>query len=56
MYAGTYRYGIQSVLSTAGWRAAKATTTAKQAAAPRSDLVQPYPTPVTSPRNRPFSA
>ena len=34
-------YGIQSVLSTAGCSETKATTAAKQAAAPRSDLDQP---------------
>src|ERR1700722_17551102 len=37
-YAGTYKYGIQSELSTAGCTAARASTAAKQAAAPRSDL------------------
>src|SRR5215831_15911003 len=46
-YAGTYRYGIQSVLSAAGWRAARPTTVAKQAAAARSEPVQPYATPTT---------
>ena len=40
-YGSTYRYGIQSELSTAGCTAARASTTAKQAAAPRSDRVQP---------------
>src|ERR1700678_1999511 len=33
-YVSTYRYGIQSELSTAGCTAASATTAAKQAAAP----------------------
>jgi len=41
IYAATYRYGIQSELSTAGCTDTRATTAAKQAAAPRSDLVQP---------------
>ena len=41
MYGATYKYGIQSELSTGGCTDAKATMTAKQAAAPRSDLVQP---------------
>ncbi len=40
-YAGTYKYGIQSELSTAGCTAARVSTAAKHAAAPRSDLVQP---------------
>src|SRR5690348_13609968 len=56
MYAGTYRYGIQSELSTAGCTDAKATTAAKQAAAPRSEPVQPYPTPATRAKNMAFSA
>ena len=44
------------MLSTAGCTDAKATTTAKQAAAPRSDRDQPYPTPTTRARNMAFSA
>ena len=56
MYASTYKYGIQSELSTAGCAAARASTAAKQAAAPRSDPVQPKPTPATSPTNRLVSA
>ena len=40
-YAGTYKYGIQSELSTAGCTAGRTSTAAKQIAAPRSDRVQP---------------
>ena len=41
MYVSTYRYGIQSELSTAGCTDAEATMVAKHATAPRSDPVQP---------------
>jgi hypothetical protein len=46
MQAGTYIHGIQSRLRIDGCVAAKPRTTAKQAAAPRTDRVQPYTTPV----------
>jgi len=40
-YACTYKYGIQSELSTAGCNAPRVSTAAKQIAAPRSEPVQP---------------
>ena len=55
MYAGTYIHGIQSRLRIDGCVATKPRTTATQTAAPRSDRVQPYTTPVIIATNELFS-
>ena len=55
-YAGTYIQGIQSRLRIHGSVAIKPRSTARQTAAPRSDRVQPYTTPVTIATNALFSA
>ena len=53
--AGTYTYGIQSELNTAGCRKPNKASTAPAASTPRADRVQPYTTATTQAANPAFS-
>src|SRR5580698_345636 len=53
--AGTYTYGIQSELNTAGCRKPNRASAAPAASAPRAERVQPYTTATTHEANPAFS-